>query len=160
MLQSMRLQRVRHDQVTEQLQHLTEDEDVSMMTIVWVILKKGQRGAVLPAHWETEWSWSLLLGLSQTWKPSRRPARPGISLKEQVQMSTLLSQPRRGTPPCVSSACFNAEDWRTKMRKPSEDSDLSFCVCVCNSTSWCLLCLCLFPALIYTFIHSLICWFY
>ena len=96
----------------------------------WGLIKKGQRGAVLPAHWEREWSWSLLLGLSQTWKPSRRPARPGISLKEQVQMSTLLSQPRRGTLPCVSSACLNAEDWRTKMRKPSEDSDLSFCVCV------------------------------
>lgn len=28
------------------------------------------------------------------------------------------------------------------------------CVCVCNSTSWCLLCLCLFCALIYAFILS------
>ena len=54
MLQSMRLQRVRHDQVTEQPQHLTEDEDVIMMTIVGGHTKKGQRGAVLPAHWERE----------------------------------------------------------------------------------------------------------
>ena len=38
----MRLQRVRHDQVTEQPQHLTEDEDVIMMTIVGVILKKDK----------------------------------------------------------------------------------------------------------------------